>query len=59
MPNLGPSNDSGAALLHDSKHLGKHSAKIRDALVANPEFLNSGMLGGEDPSLNTVSKAPP
>ena len=46
MPNSGPSNDSGAALLHDSKHLGKHSAKTRDALVANPEFLNSGMLGG-------------
>ena len=45
--------------MHDSKHLGKHSAKIRDALVANPEFLNSGMLGGEDPSLSTVSKAPP
>ena len=59
MLNSGPSEDSGAALCTTREHLGDHAAKIRDALVENPEFLNSGMLGGEDLSLNTGSKTPP
>ena len=41
------------------EHIGEHAAKTRDALVENPEFLNSGMLVGEDPTLNTGSKTPP
>ena len=57
--NSGPSEDSGVALCTTCEHIGKHVAKTRDALVENPEFLNSGMLVGEDPTLNTGSKTPP
>ena len=40
-------------------HLVEHDAKTTDALVENPEFLNSGMLVGEDPTLITGSRTPP
>ena len=40
-------------------HLVEHDAKTTDALVENPEFLNSGMLVGEDPTLITCSRTPP
>ena len=59
MVNSGPSEDSGAALCTTCEHIGKHSAKTRDALEENPDFLNSGMLVGEDTTLNTGSKTPP
>ena len=44
MLNLGPSYDSGAALLHDSKHLGKHSAQNSGCSSSQsriPEFRNA------------------
>ena len=40
-------------------HLVEHDAKTTDALVENPEFLNSGMLVGEDPTLITCRRTPP
>ena len=41
-------------------HLVEQEAKTQtDDLVENPEFLNSGMLVGEDPTLITCSRTPP
>ena len=41
-------------------HLVEQAAKTQtDDLVENPEFLNSGMLVGEDPTLITCSRTPP
>ena len=48
---------SGRCTTHT--HIVEHAAKTRDALVENPEFLNSGMLVGEDPTLITGSWTPP
>ena len=48
---------SGRCTTHT--HIVEHDAKTRDALVENPEFLNSGMLVGEDPTLITGSRTPP
>ena len=48
---------SGRCTTHT--HIVEHAAKTRDALVENPEFLNSGMLVGEDPTLITGSRTPP
>ena len=48
---------SGRCTTHT--HIVAHAAKTRDALVENPEFLNSGMLVGEDPTLITGSRTPP
>ena len=49
---------SGRCTTHT--HIVVHAAKTQtDALVENPEFLNSGMLVGEDPTLITCSRTPP
>ena len=45
--------------MHDIDHVDNQSAKIRNALVAEPEFLIPGMLGGADNSLNAVSMESP
>ena len=59
MLNSGPSEDRGTGPCTTLTHIVEHTAKTGDALVENPEFLNSGMLVGEDPTLNTGSKTPP